>query len=169
MKPDRYPVGNRLDESEDVLVKAEIIRMKDNNPAYMKIYQDPYGLRPEFELHDMQNDPYGLINLAGEPQYREVYDSLFSVLKKKLLQDGDPRMHELGDIWESYPRFMAVRNFGEAIPVFRGVYNARYVQPGQRIPGYLFDTKEYKDFYTKTGRSREEYIEQLLSKGVEIY
>jgi uncharacterized sulfatase len=169
MKPNRYPVGNKLNESEDFAVKAEIIRMKDSDPHSMKIYRDAFGYRPEFELHDMQNDPYGLINLAGESQYQGVCDSLFGILKEKLYMDGDPRLLGRGDVWESYPRFMPVRLFGEANPAYRGVYNEQYVQAGQRIPEYLFDTRDYLDFYNKAGITRDEYIQRLLSKGVQIY
>jgi N-sulfoglucosamine sulfohydrolase len=169
MKPERYPVGNRLDESEDLAVKAEIIRMKDNDQHSMKIYRDAFDFRPEFELHDMKIDPFGLINQVDEPQYREVLDSLFRILKEKLYKDGDPRLHDRGDIWESYPRFMSIRNFGGEHPAYRGVYNEHYVQPGQRIPGYLFDSPDYQNFYDKAGINKDEYIKRMLSKGVKIY
>lgn len=169
IKPERYPVGNNLNESEDFAVKAEIIRMKDNDQHSTKMYRDAFDFRPEFELHDMQNDPYGLVNLAGEPQYREVSDSLFSILKEKLYKDGDPRLLGRGDVWESYPRFMPIRLFGEAHPAYRGVYNEQYVQAGQRIPGYLLDAKDYNDFFSKEGITKQEHIDRLISKGVKFY
>jgi len=169
MKSERYPVGNRLNESEAFAVKDQIIDQKDNDEKSNKIWRDAFDFRPEFELHDMDNDPYGLLNLAGYLQYKEVFDSLLTVLKEQLIKDGDPRLHGYGDIWESYPRFIGMRYFGGDHPAYSGVYNDFYVQPGQRIPGYLFDSKDYADFYEKTGITKEEYIDKLQSKGAIIY
>jgi hypothetical protein len=50
-----------------------------------------------------------------------------------------------------------------------GVYNEYYVQPGQRIPQYLFDSKDYKTFFEKTGITRDEYIEKLRKRGAVLY
>ncbi len=170
MKPERYPTGNRFNESEAAAaVQKEIIKLKDNNAQSMKMYEDALGLRSEFELHDMNNDPYGLINLAEDQEYKEIFDSLFGKLKEQLIKNGDPRLHGKGDIWESYPRFMGIRKFGGDHPAYHGVYNEYYVQSGQRIPKYLFDSKHYKAFFEKAGISKEEYIEKLRTKGAVIY
>ena len=169
MKPDRFPVGNKTNESEAFAVKDEIFRLKDENEHFMKIYRDAYDFRPEFELHDMINDPNALINLADNPEYKEVKDSLFYILKDQLSREGDPRLNDFGDIWESYPRFMRMRYFGGDHPAYSGVYNEFYVQSGQRIPGYLFDSRYYKTFYEETGITKKEYIEKLKSRGAVIY
>jgi hypothetical protein len=170
MKPERYPTGNRFHESvAAAVVQKEIIRLKDNNAQTKKMYEDALGFRPEFELHDMKNDPYGLINRAEDPAYKEIFNRLLASLKEQLTRNGDPRLHGKGDIWESYPRFMGVRNFGGDHPGYRGVYNEYFVQEGQRIPQYLFESKHYKTFYEKTGISKEEYIEKLRSKTAVIY
>jgi len=107
--------------------------------------------------------------LAEDPGCKETFDRLFTSLKEQLIKNGDPRLHGKGDLWESYPRFMGVRNFGGDHPGHHGVYNEYFVQPGQRIPKYLFDSKFYKTFFEKTGISKEEYIERLESKGAVIY
>ncbi len=170
MKPDRSPTGDRFDEAvaaRDVI--DEIIRLKDENAQTLKMYKDALGQRPEFELHDMEADPSGLINLAYDPEFKEIFDSLFISLKEQLTENGDPRLHGRGDIWESYPRFMGIRKFGGENPAFRAVYNENYVQSGQRIPQYLFDSKHYKAFFEEAGISKEEYIDKLLSKGAIIY
>jgi hypothetical protein len=133
------------------------------------MYEDAIGLRPEFELYDMKSDPWALVNLAGEPEYREVFDSLFNSLADQLRKNGDPRMFGQGDIWESYPRFMSIKNFGGDHPAFMGVYNEYYVQPGQRIPKYLFDSKDYKAFFEKTGLTKDKYVERLREKGAILY
>jgi N-sulfoglucosamine sulfohydrolase len=169
MKPDRFPVGDRFHEAEAAAdVMKEIMGLKDS-PQTLKMYEDALGIRPEFELHDMKADPHGLTNLANDPVYREVFDSLLTSLKEQLVKNEDPRLHGQGDIWESYPRFMGIRKFGGDHPASRGVYNENYVQEGQRIPQYLLDSKHYKAFFEETGTSKNEYIEKLLAKGAIIY
>jgi uncharacterized sulfatase len=169
MKPDRYPAGDRLSENEAVAVLQEMIRLKEDNPKGMKMYEDAFGLRPEFELYDMKSDPWALVNLAGEPEYREVFDSLFKSLADQLRKNGDPRMVGQGDIWESYPRFMSIKKFGGDNPAYMGVYNEYYVQPGQRIPQYLLDSKQYKAFYYQTGMTKDEYIGRIKERGAMLY
>ena len=169
MKPDRYPAGDRLSENEAVAVLQEMIRLKEDNPKGLKMYEDAFGLRPEFELYDMKSDPWALVNLAGEPEYREVLDSLFKSLTDQLRKNGDPRMVGQGDIWESYPRFMSIKKFGGGHPAYMGVYNEYYVQPGQRIPQYLLDSKQYKAFYYQTGMTKDEYIGRIKERGAMLY
>jgi len=170
MKSGRSPAGDRLHEAEEAAaVMKEIIRLKDNNPQSLKMYENAFGLRPEFEMHNMNADPSGLINLAEDPEYREVFEGLFTSLKEQLIINGDPRLLGKGDIWESYPRFMGIRKFGGDHPAYKGVYNENYVQSGQRIPQYLFESKDYKSFFEETGINRDEYIDKLRAKGAVIY
>jgi hypothetical protein len=169
MKPDRFPAGDRLNENETAGVLKEMIRLRDLNPAGKKMYEDAFGFRPEFELYDMIRDPHAMMNLAGKPEFKETFDGLLKSLEKQLRDNDDPRMSGQGDIWESYPRFMRINNFGGDHPAWQGVYNDYYVQPGQRIPQYLLDSKDYKTFYEKTGISREVYINRLKEKEVVFY
>ena len=169
MKPGRYPAGDRLNEGESDAVVQEMIRLKEDNPEVMKMYEDAFGLRPEFELYDMIRDPWALVNLTGKPEYKGVFDSLFQSLADQLRKNADPRMLGQGDIWESYPRFGGIRDFGCDHPAFMGVYNEYYVQEGQRIPQYLFDSKEYRAFFEKTGITKDEYIEKIREKGAILY
>jgi N-sulfoglucosamine sulfohydrolase len=169
MKPERYPAGDRLNENEAAGVLKEMIRLKDSNPPGKKMYEDAFGFRPEFELYDMISDPWAMVNLAGKPEYKETFNGLLQSLEKQLRDNGDPRMSGQSDIWESYPRFMRINNFGCEHPAWQGVYNDYYVQPGQRIPQYLLDSKEYHAFFDKSGITRDEYVERLLEKGVVLY
>lgn len=170
MKPDRFPAGNKLNEAEAAsTVMNEILIYKDKTVQGINFYKEAFGLRSEFELHDINNDPYGLINLAEVPEYKEPLDRLFKALKEQLIENGDPRMNGQGDIWESYPRFMGVRNFGGDHPAYHGVYNEYYIQQGQKIPQYLFDSNEYKTFFEKTGISKDDYIDRLKTKGAVLY
>jgi uncharacterized sulfatase len=169
MKPERYPAGNRLHESEALAVKNEILSRREVDDRTGKMYDKTFGLRPEFELYDMDADPFGLDNLAEDQAYRKEFDELFRMLKRQLVDNKDPRLFGKGDIWESYPRFMRIRNFNGEHPAYRGVYNDYYIQPGQRIPVYLLDSEDYGAFFEKTGISRDGYIEILKSKGVVFY
>jgi uncharacterized sulfatase len=169
MKPDRFPAGDRLNENEAAGVLKEMIRLKDLNPEGKKMYEDAFGFRPEFELYNMSSDPHAMVNLAAKPEYKEIFDGLFKSLENQLQKNGDPRMSGQGDIWESYPRFMRVNNFGCDHPAWQGVYNDYYVQSGQRIPKYLFDSKDYKAFFEKAGISREDYLSRLKEKGAVLY
>ena len=133
------------------------------------MYEDAFGLRPEFELYDMNSDPFALHNLAGIQEYEQVFDSLFRKLKQQLVDNEDPRLVGEGDIWESYPRFMGIRNFNGDHPAHRGVYNDHYIQAGQRIPLYLFDNKDYTAFFEETAWTKDLYMEHLISKGAVLY
>jgi N-sulfoglucosamine sulfohydrolase len=48
--------------------------------------------RPEYELYDLLNDPFELVNLIGDPKFKKVNDRLKQALRKKLeeLGDADP-------------------------------------------------------------------------------
>ena len=48
--------------------------------------------RPEYELYDLLNDPFELVNLIGDPKFKKVNDRLKQALHKKLgeLGDADP-------------------------------------------------------------------------------
>lgn len=48
-----------------------------------------YSKRPEFELYDINMDPYEMNNLAGNMKYAKVIDELFSQLKIWMKQQGD--------------------------------------------------------------------------------
>mgnify|MGYP001135566668 CR=1 FL=1 len=61
---------------------------KDNpkEHAHVKLYQS----RPEFELYDMNRDPYELDNLAGRSaEMVKIQEQLFAGLKKWMQQQGD--------------------------------------------------------------------------------
>lgn len=57
---------------------------------------------------------------------------------------GYPRLLGNLDIWESYPSFMGMGKFRGDHFAGKGVYNDYYLQTGQRIPMYLFGTKDYQ-------------------------
>ncbi len=61
--------------------------------------------RPEFELFEVQADPYNLINLADSPQHQVVFEQLRTILQQELLETADPRVTGSDpEIFDSYPR-----------------------------------------------------------------
>jgi len=70
--------------------------------------------RPEFELFDVKNDPYNLKNLYGNPEYSEIEKEMKEALVQERIRSEDPRV--VGpdkEIFDSYPRFMNMREFPE--------------------------------------------------------
>ena len=45
--------------------------------------------RPAEELYDLQNDPYEINNLAGQPQYQTVQNELSAALDNWIDETGD--------------------------------------------------------------------------------
>lgn len=68
--------------------------------------------RPRFELFDLKEDPFCLVNLTGDPNYSKVEKEMKRVLKKELKESGDPRI--VGpdkEIFDSYHRYSRIRKF----------------------------------------------------------
>ena len=71
-----------------------------------------HAKRPEYEFFDVQNDPFCLNNLSGNPKYaiteKELKESLLAELKKS----EDPRI--VGpdkEVFDSYQRYSPIREF----------------------------------------------------------
>ena len=48
-----------------------------------------YTTRPEFELYDLERDPWSMTNLAADPKHAEHVHLLHDVLQKWMMQQGD--------------------------------------------------------------------------------
>jgi len=82
------------------------------NPDIRPYFDLAFQKRPEFELYDVVNDPYCLINLSGNPEYASVESELKSVLLAELQKSSDPRV--VGpdkEIFESYIRYSGINDF----------------------------------------------------------
>jgi N-sulfoglucosamine sulfohydrolase len=75
VNPDFYSDTNRFFGAT-----ADVIRT-----AY-ETYRHP----PEFELYDLQNDPYERSNLAGNPEYAQIFQTLEAELKAWQGKTSDP-------------------------------------------------------------------------------
>ena len=71
----------------------EIILHKDEFPEAYRLLKESM-FRPEFELYDLEKDPYETKNLAQNPEYKSVVQRLDRDLKKWMKSEndvGDPR------------------------------------------------------------------------------
>jgi N-sulfoglucosamine sulfohydrolase len=84
LKSDQKKKAN-LDPAASWVTKANLIKMEKE--LVHKLHH-----RPEYELYDLRNDPFELVNLIGDPKFKKVVHRLKQALHKKLgeLGDADP-------------------------------------------------------------------------------
>lgn len=133
MKPDRWPAGDPVPADSPLWpgyhdidngpTKSFLIEKSSEWPDYFLL---GYEKRPAEQLYDIKEDPGCTKNLAEDMGYESIIKDLGSKLKVELLKQGDPRMKGTGDIFDSYPRFGAMRNF-EGFKE-EGKYNQEYVK-----------------------------------------
>ena len=58
------------------------------------LYQLAFGKRPRGELYDLNEDPHYMNNVAGDPKYANVRQSLEEQLMRILETQNDPRLME---------------------------------------------------------------------------
>jgi uncharacterized sulfatase len=97
-----------------------------NRPDVRRSFEAACGKRPAEELYDIQKDPGCLENLASSPAHADVRAKLRAELERTLIAQKDPRMLGAGDIFESYPRYSAMR------PELGG-----FAKQGEYNPAYL--------------------------------
>lgn len=87
------PHGSPADVSESPTWRA-LYKLKKQgrlNAAQRRLFEVP---RPEIEFYDLANDPWELVNLAGEPDYRQRLQSHFVELAKWREETGDFPAHK---------------------------------------------------------------------------
>lgn len=83
-----------------------------NDPQVKGFFDLSFQKRPEYELYDVNNDPFCLNNLAGKKEFSATEQELRSVLMEELKRTSDPRVvGPVKDIFETYERFSPVRQF----------------------------------------------------------
>jgi len=122
--PERWPAGNpetgylNCDGSP---TKSNILndRRQKGSSAFWSM---SFGKRPAEELYEISKDPECMVNLADDPAYAKIKAHLSDQMVRELKKEGDPRMFELGEIFDQYPYAeKACRNFynrfmaGEAV------------------------------------------------------
>lgn len=118
-KPERFPLGDhyRLGGSNEPsireLTKSTKVTIPDEDSGPTKAwivsnrkteakdyFEHAYGKRPELELYDLNADPYQMNNLAQNPEYQSVVETLRTQLLDELTSTGDPRMVNNGSFYE---------------------------------------------------------------------
>ncbi len=103
----------------------EFILSHQKEPDYYRYYDLIYNKRPIEELYAVKEDPDCINNLADIARFKEVKVELQGELEAILLKQHDPRMHNRGDIFESYPYYQKIR---DVFPGFKeyGTYNPKF-------------------------------------------
>ena len=105
LKPWLMPAGNPETGYMDVdgsPTKTAILDMYRNNSGFY-LWNLSFGPRPEYELYDIEKDPYCMNNLAEESSMQDIVRTLSLKLEKCLASQGDPRMVGDGDVFDRYP------------------------------------------------------------------
>jgi uncharacterized sulfatase len=123
-KPDRWPAGDPEEycDIDDGPTKTFLI---ENRGKYPELFDLAVGKRPEAELYDVSQSMDCVKNLADAPEHRDMRDKLSAQLTAVLTEQKDPRALGAGDVFDSYPRFGAMRpklgGFAK-----QGAYNPNY-------------------------------------------
>ena len=138
-KPERWPAGNPDGKGgyydiDGCPSKGEVLK-------HEKFKQLAVGKRPEFELYDVVKDPCCLKNLAGNKEFTPELEKMTKLLMSTLKEQGDPRLHDRGDIFESYPRVSRMRPHLGGFSQQRK-YNPAYIQLNQKVPKKLIGKKK---------------------------
>jgi len=131
MAPDRWPMGDADGKGGfhdiDVGPSKSVLLNGREDPAIRPFFELAVAKRPGEELYDIRTDPACVKNLAGREELASVRRDLRTRLETMLREQGDPRVLGYGDIFESYPRYSAMRpqlgGFAE-----KGKYNPEYAR-----------------------------------------
>ncbi len=87
--------------------------VEHHNDPDIKLYFDlAISKRPEWELFDVEHDPFCLVNLSGNINYTDKEEELRTALMEELEKTGDPRV--VGpdkEVFDSYLRYSPMREF----------------------------------------------------------
>jgi N-sulfoglucosamine sulfohydrolase len=70
--------------------------LRDGLGKYGKRTVESYLHRPQFELYDLDKDPYEVVNLADQPEHSSLVDDFCGKLKNFQRETKDPWIHK----WE---------------------------------------------------------------------
>ena len=122
-RPDRWPLGDpyglmdstppsyqqvrentraTLPDEDAGPTKAWLVEHR-NDPQWQPFFQHAYGRRPREELFDLRVDPHQMKNLAADPEYHSVLQTLEQRLLDELTRTSDPRMIDEGSFFETPP------------------------------------------------------------------
>lgn len=67
-----------------------------------KYWQWSFGKRPEYELYNIQEDPFCIDNLAYDQRHKSILADLKNQLIMELKDQEDPRMNNQGHVFDEY-------------------------------------------------------------------
>jgi len=113
-KPDRWPAGTPnlgkafiprfwIADCDNGPTKTYIVENRDKDDHHRLLYELSFGKRPAEELYDCRKDPEQLINLADDPAYADIKESMSELLMGQLELTADPRVIGGGDKFDEYP------------------------------------------------------------------
>jgi arylsulfatase A-like enzyme len=113
-RPDRWPAGTPdhekafipdfwLADCDNGPTKTHMVENRDRDEQHRLLYELSFGKRPAEELYDCRKDPGQLVNLADDPAYAAIKQSLADLLMEQLEKTGDPRVTGKGDQFDEYP------------------------------------------------------------------
>ena len=121
------PIGLGYNDIDDPSpTKALMIQ---DSTRWPQLFAEGFKKRPAEQLFDIERDPGCTTNLAYNPQFESIKIALEKKLKALLIKQGDPRMLGYGEIFDSYPRYGKMRNWGGFQQ--RGKYNPAF-EPNKR-------------------------------------
>ncbi|MEX2336382.1 MAG: sulfatase [Fulvivirga sp.] len=126
-KPERWPAGApQKYESDgslgpehgayhdiDACPSFDFILENRDDPSFRSFFELAVNKRPSEELFDIKNDPYCLVNLAENENFREELLKQRAALGSYLMETNDPRVIGNGDVYETYVRYSPIRKFPE--------------------------------------------------------
>lgn len=104
IKPERWPAGNPeygYRNTDGSPTKSYLTGLKPEEKDY-PYFEMAFGMRPEEELYNIQDDPHCMNNLATLPEYKDVMKKLRAKMEAELIEQGDPRTLGKGDVFDKY-------------------------------------------------------------------
>jgi uncharacterized sulfatase len=139
--PDRWPAGDpapnkqmvaggNADEKfvegyEDIDASPTKTHMIKDRQSFPVLFALGFEKRNAEQLYDIIKDPYCLNDLAKDKKMAKIKSNLKTLLETKLKEQHDPRAEGKGDVFESYPRFGAMKSFDGFKE--RGKYNPAFI------------------------------------------
>lgn len=141
-KPERWALGDPVPEKQDTMTgkgTKPILQgyediddsptktfMIKNKAAFPTLFHIAFEKRDREQLYDIKADPFCLNDLSKSDKMQAVRAQLKAELERKLIEQQDPRMMDGGDVFDSYPRFGAMRPF-EGFKK-QGKYNPKFMK-----------------------------------------
>ena len=115
-RPDRWPAGTPHYEKafipgtwygdvDNGPTKFYMVDHRNKDDLHRKLFDLAFAKRPAEELYDLKKDPNQLTNVAADPEYLSIKGRLSEQLMKELSSTLDPRVHGMGDLFDSHPYY----------------------------------------------------------------